>query len=198
MPNTSVSMEPLSASTPAEPLPRFQVVAIPKLILMIMLSMGSYMTYWYYRQWLLYRQEQGVRLVPLLLCLFGGLLLYPLLTRVARYERDAGRSVDWSPLGITLMLWLPHVALFCAWVLLGMQVQEAGVTPATVRYVFAVAVSVLLCLSLPLVAMVKVQQVINVSQGDSLGRGNATLTVANLVWILMALFVLAACCGRSI
>lgn len=168
--------------------PRFHVVSVAKLILMSTLTFGAYTTYWYYRQWLLFRGEQGFKFIPLLLSLAAHLTMYPLLKGVERRTREAGKKVNWSPLGLTLM-WGIGWGLWAAGPALVEYIAKSDPSLAGLPWV---AVGTLLdagFYAVPLVAMMFIQQAINHCEGDDMGRSNSQITVENINWIVIMWFV---------
>lgn len=160
--------------------PRFYVVSIPKFILMASLTLGIYTGYWYYKQWLLYRGQQGFKLVPLLCALCGPFLLYPLMKRVQTDSQDSGAAPSSSPWRVTLMFWLPFAALTSA--MLVLPLVPGGIPAETDAWLALLLES--MCLTLPMVALVQIQQAINIREGDQLGSGNSQLVWANRAWVV--------------
>ena len=155
---------PANATTPV-----FFVVAVPKLILMTLLTGGLYGLFWYQRNWDCYGRAVGGVVVPYML--WPELFLYSLLSRVDQRIRASGRGHDWSP-------W---------WLTCGLLLTSMLVITATVMSLPVPAWSSALLLLIPLfsLALGKIQRAINFCEGDPEGEGNARLSPVNGMWILV-------------
>nr|WP_314875069.1 hypothetical protein [uncultured Pseudomonas sp.] len=172
----------------------FYVVSAPKLILMACLT--PYYPYWYYRQWLQYRGERGLKWIPLLCGIAGPLLIYPLMKRIIMRSREKGLQPDCSALKVTLMIWIPYLAGL-VWS------YDSYTSNSSLSFIISLHFSLMVwCWIVPMAAMVKVQEAANACQGDELGRKNSTLTWANYLWIaispVLGLFLVYTLAGLSI
>ncbi|WP_317660344.1 hypothetical protein [Pseudomonas sp. KU43P] len=168
------------------------IVSIPKFLIMINLSVGAYLFYWYYRQWLLSRGQRGFKLIPLLCCLAGPLLIYPLLKKIMRQCEVRTQGLKCSPWKVTLMFWLPY-AFTIAWHFSVPETPSSHLPLSITMLVQTILLAV--CWSLPTVALIHVQQVANAGAGDTLGQHNAQITWANGLWIIASWMPIAALMG---
>lgn len=188
------SKENVVELTPAERLRDrqcFHVVAIPKFLLMTVLSLGTYTHYWYYRNWMLYRGQRGFKWLPLLCSVLGHLLIYPLAKIIEKRFTTTGQSDGFSALRISCLFWLPYLLLL-GW-LIFIPERWAAILPNSIIFVIPVALSVT-CWILPLVALAHIQQAINILEGDELGVGNSRVTGMNRLWLYVSwlpLFLMA-------
>lgn len=186
--NTSTEQLP---PRPAHDCRKLHVVAVPKLLLMTVLSLGTYTHYWYYRNWLLYRGQQGFKWIPLLCSIACHLLIYPLAKRIEKEYESTGSADGFSALRVSLMFWLPYVLLL-GWIICFPE-RWVSVLPNSIVFVIPIALSVV-CWIMPLVAVAQIQQTINTLAGDELGRSNAQVTGMNRLWLYISwlpLFLLA-------
>lgn len=170
-----MSMNAIATSNDMQPppVPMFYVVSLNKLVGLMLLTGNLYAFYWFYRNWSAYRQATGASVIPLLRSIVPVLFVYPLLSRVDRGFRDSGREYNWSPVMLSLGMWLVIVVSgLSGWL------APAGPWPqALLRLVvYMGAIAWLFCL---------IQRAINVHEGDPKGRTNSRFTVANLAWIAL-------------
>ncbi|RZI84281.1 MAG: hypothetical protein EOP15_17900 [Pseudomonas sp.] len=185
---------PASKDPQDSPIPssQFHVVSIPKLMIMLCMTFNIYSIYWYYRQWLLSRGQCGFKLVPLLCCIAGPLLVYPLMKRMASRSRELGLRLDCTPWSVTLMFWLPYVMLI-VWAFSLAQHPDAEVSLSIVYLLPLILMSA--CSILPLTAIVQMQQAANLCEGDELGQQNSRLGLANCIWMVISWLPIAALMG---
>ncbi|MCU1730376.1 MULTISPECIES: hypothetical protein [unclassified Pseudomonas] len=164
-----MSTSNFSPSQPAQP--AFFVVAVPKLIVMTLFTLGLYWLFWSLRNWDLYRNSSDRRVMFLPRVLLPELFLYSLLHRVDRRIRASGRSYRWSPWWLTFGVLLMGISSLCLWM---------AVLPLP-----ELASAVLVTVVLFHVFQCRVQRAINFCEGDPEGAGNAQLTVINWLWILI-------------
>ena len=167
-------------TSPTPSMPQAYIVAIPKFLVMIHLSLGFYFFYWFYQHWLIQRGQRGLKPVALLCSVAGPLLIYPLMKRITERSRMAGQPTDITPLNVALMFWLPY-ALALIWELVGPAPSSAAL-PLSITLLVPVMLMAV-CWIIPIVALVHVQQAANTCAGDELGRANARITGANRLWI---------------
>ncbi|OLS61082.1 hypothetical protein [Pseudomonas putida] len=162
----------ISTVSPSHPVqPAFFVVAVPKLIVMTLFTSGLYWLYWSLRNWELYRNASGARIMLLPRILLPELFLYSLLCRVDGRIRRAGLSYRWSPWWLAFGLLLMGLSAHHLWMVM-LPLPELAPT---------VLVAVLLFHRFQR----RVQRAINFCEGDPEGTGNARLTVVNWLWILI-------------
>ncbi len=149
---------------------------------MISFSLGIYTSYWYYRHWMLYRGQQGFKWVPLLCAIAAPIMIYPLMKRIVRKNLDMGHVLDCSALSVTLMFWLPCLLLVAGVV----SFTDTPETSLALSLMILLPLLSICCTSLPLVAMIQLQQTANRCEGDELGQSNARITWANGLWIIFS------------
>lgn len=174
---TSLPSTETTAVTSTEPM--FFVVSVRKLIIMMLFTQGFYLTYWFYKNWKLYRQASGEKVMPVLRSIFLIFFLYALGGAVDRRIGATGRSYSWSPgwrtigvvLAVVCAIAIPHIAL-------------------TYFQVFA-DLSVIglqfLILAVELWLLSGFQRAINYCEADPAGSANNKITGANWVWIVLFL-----------
>lgn len=170
-----MSMNAITPSSGIQPpqVPMFYVVSLTKLVGLMLLTSNLYAFYWFYRNWSVYRKATGASVIPLLRSIVPVLFVYPLLSRVDRGFRDSGREYNWSPVMLSLGMWLVIVVSgLSGWL------APAGPWPQALfrLVVYMGAIAWLFCL---------IQRAINVHEGDPKGRTNSRFTVANLAWIAL-------------
>jgi len=149
--------------------PAFFVVAVPKLIFMTLFTSGLYWLFWYLRNWELYREANGYKVMLWPRVLWPELFLYSLLSRVDRRIRASGRFYPWSPWWLACGL----LSMTCSQVCLGMVIL-----PMPELAPVALMLTAVLCL-----LQGRVQRGINYCEGDPEGEGNSQLTLMNWLWI---------------
>lgn len=167
--------------------PPFFVVEPSKLVVMCVGTMGFYQIYWFYRHWRQYRTWSGERLSPGLRAaltlffthrLFAAINAADTRSRVSQ-ERSGSDQTDRAPWSHSA-----SATLFVVLSLLGggLQRATAKLAPASI---FEFLGSLL-----PLVAifpLLKAQEVANRASGDPKGASNASVTGANIAWLLAGL-----------
>lgn len=171
---------------------QLNIMSISKLLIMGCLSLGFYFTYWNYRHWLLIRGQPGFRLVPLLCTIFGGFTLYWLMKNIVARSREANVTVEGTALSITLMWWLPSLAIM-GW---GLWISELyiGSLPLSVAYLTPIML-VFTNLLFSTIALIQIQQAANACGGEPLGLQNSTITWANVLWVIISWVPIAAISG---
>lgn len=174
---TSLLPTETAAVTSTEPM--FFVVSVRKLVIMMFFTQGLYLTYWFYKNWKLYRQASGEQVMPVLRSIFLIFFLYALGRAVDRRIGATGRTYSWSPgwrtIGVVLaVLWaiaMPHIDLtyfqgFSDLSVIGLQ---------------------FLILAFELWLLSGFQRAINYCEADPTGSANNKITGANWVWIVLFL-----------
>jgi len=146
------------------------------------LSLGLYIAYCNYRNWLHIRGQRGLKLIPLLCTLFGGFTLYWLMKSILARSSEANLSVEGTALGVTLMWWLPSLVAL-AWHL---SVAEHVVASLPLAVIIFVEISLVMAnVTFSMVALLQIQQAANTCEGDPLGLQNAQFTWMNAIWIVI-------------
>jgi len=156
---------------------QFFVVSLKKTAVVSFFTFGLYWLYCFYRSWVFQRKYAGARVLPLLRTLFAAFFTYALLRRVDGKLRRSGYKYRWSPLLLTVGLIVTAVLPFYV---------SRGVFTESVQA--AMALQVLLAI-MNTWYVVTMQRAINVSEGDPVGEVNASLTVANWLWMAFGIMV---------
>lgn len=169
--------------------PRFYVVSVRKLVVMMFLTWGVYGIYWHYRNWATYKRATGDKVIPLLRALFSIFFLYPLLKRIDRGLEAKGGDHQWSPGFLTLGTILTIMLNCMLPGLLDPALNSPGwISQATPEAALR-STAQLYAVLLPLFAtqiwlMGKIQRAINLHEGDATGGGNARVSWVNRVWLV--------------
>ena len=182
--------ESLTTSPPKKT--QLYVISISKLIIMGSLSMGLYLYYWYYRHWLLIRGQHGFRLIPLFCTIFGALKIYFLMKKIVARCTQANRPVEGSALGVTLMFCAP-ILMITGW---EFYISEK-VFDSLPLSVFTTIPIILMLLYTTFfsVAMVQIQQSVNVYEDDACGFENSKITWTNVLWLIICWMPITALLG---
>ncbi|MGE8306614.1 MAG: hypothetical protein ACN6PW_19390 [Pseudomonas kermanshahensis] len=168
------------------------IISISKLIIMASLSMGLYLYYWYYRHWLLIRGQHGLRLIPLLCTIFGAVTIYFLMKKIVARCTQANRPVEGSAIGVTLMFYAP-ILMIVGWEFYiseklfdSLPLSAFTLIPIMLTLLYTTFFSV---------AMVQIQQSVNVCEGDACGFENSKITWANVLWLIVCWMPITALFG---
>ncbi|TDF85117.1 hypothetical protein [Pseudomonas sp. H9] len=172
--------------------PMFFVVSVKKLIVMHFFTLGLYLNYWSYRNWVAYRQSSGEKVNPLLRAVFPVLFLYPLLARVDRQIKAQGQRYEWSPVMLVMGFVLITLLSFSLdlgqyeWTeeLLGQVIVDLVVVFDDTLTVMIVA---LLLIAVQLWLASTIQRAINFAEGDRLGAQNSSFTLLNWAWMAIGI-----------
>ncbi|WP_254612373.1 hypothetical protein [Pseudomonas putida] len=182
--------EPPTTSHPQKT--QLHVTSISKLIIMASLSIGLHLYYWYYRHWLLIRGQHSLRLIPLLCTIFGALTIFFLMKKIGARCTQANRSIEGSAVGVTLMVYAP-ILLIVGWefyisekVLSNLPLSFFTIIPIMLTLLYTTFFSV---------AMVQIQQAINICEGDACGFENSKITWTNVLWLIICWMPITALFG---
>jgi len=168
------------------------IISISKLIIMASLSMGLYLYYWYYRHWLLIRGQHGLRLTPLLCTIFGAVTIYFLMKKIVARCSQANQPVEGSATGVTLMFYAP-ILMIVGWEFY-ISEKVFGSLPLSFFTIIPIMLT-LLYTTFFSVAMVQIQQSVNVCEGDACGFENSKITWANILWLIVCWMPITALFG---
>ncbi|ANI05711.1 hypothetical protein A210_24675 [Pseudomonas putida SJTE-1] len=157
----------------------FFVVSPMKFGVMTFFTLGFYWVYCFYQSWSLHREKTGERVSPFWRSAFAVFFIYPLLRRVNDHIRDSGKTYPWSILGLTL----GYYGFCVVWVAASV-VLEGQLWPA---YFAGLAIQ-----AAWLIILVFMQKGINFSAGDKEGKANSRFTLANWLWMLLGIALMAA------
>lgn len=150
----------------------FYVVCKSKFVLLHVSTFGLFFTYWFYRNWKLYRAGTGIKVLPLIRTLFGVLFVYSLFTKIDRRLRATDHCYRWYPRCLALGV----ILIACA--------STALVWLQDMYLIFPMT---LLCLFLQTCCLLRVQGAINYLEDDAGGLSNSKLTFANGVWVTLGI-----------
>jgi hypothetical protein len=155
------------------------VVAPHKFLLLMVLTLGLYSVYWFYRNWkLLNVHHKGYWPVPR--AIFSIFFAHALFSEVDSLLRKRGIKHAWAP-GTAATV---YVISAIASRVLEKLADMPGVSP-----MFSVIAFLTL---IPIVSsLYSAQRAINAAEGDPQGLGNARITWANLIWMALGGLLLA-------
>ncbi|MDU9391761.1 hypothetical protein [Pseudomonas sp. zfem002] len=188
------STSPVASLAEKAPEPKFYVVSVKKMIVMLIFSMGLYFWYWNYRNWKNYRRVTGEPVIPLLRAIFYLFFLHALLERVDRGLRSQSASVEWSPrlLVVGVITSVVYSIFYCN--LLPLESALDWVMSTFGLYaVYLLNAFQLLAVFLyfaQLWLMARIQRVINLHESDPHATGNNRLTGVDWFWMLPGILVL--------
>lgn len=185
----SVNTTPATGTAPPPAVPMFYVVSINKMIALMLATSNLYAFYWFYRNWSSYREASGERLIPLLRSIIPVLFMYPLLSRVDRSLTSSGRQHQWSPLMLTLGMWLVVLAGFVSgWI----TPTPSELAPPDSAFWIRGLIELFLYTGVMIWILCLAQRAINVHEGDPKGQMNGHITGANWVWIAVGVVIWSA------
>lgn len=152
----------------------FYVVGKVKFIILFFATLGGYSTYWFYRNWKLYKNKNDDNIWPIPRGIFNIFFAHSLFSNVEKKLHDSKHNYSWNPNVVaTAYVLLTIISNVCD----RLSFQEIG-TPLT--NVIAIAI-------LPALAyiLLKAQVAINISACDPKGDSNSKLTKANYLWIAL-------------
>jgi len=157
---------------------QFYVVSNTKFLLLYFFTLGLYTVYWFYRNWSLYKQSTGESMWPVMRGIFSIFFTHSLFKRVDERLQAQTVAYHWTP---TILATVYVVSAVVANISDRLSMKNIG-TPVT-------DFLGLLLLVTAGWALYKGQGAINTACNDPAGSSNSTITVANLVWIILgALF----------
>ncbi|WP_073221709.1 hypothetical protein [Massilia sp. CF038] len=157
----------------------FYVVSPLKLCIMFLVTAGYYTVYWNYKNWRCYKNHHpdGQEWPPAR-AIFQIFFLHDLLREANEYADAQGRPLNWkSDTDAGIM-----IALIVAWGVVD-RLWSRDIAASYTAPLWAILGLVLL------VYYCKVQGQINRACGDPHGAGNARLTAANYVWIVICMLL---------
>jgi hypothetical protein len=160
--------------------PPFYVVSTRKFALLFLATLGLYPVYWFYKNWDRYKDrvpaasQPGTNVAPVVRALFSIFFVHALLRKVQAWDGGDPVRRAWS--SGWHATWI--VVLLLAGECIDTLVDGTAGPPFGDLASFAILV-------LLLFAFLKAQRMINLACGDPEGAGNARLTRANRVWIVL-------------
>jgi len=165
-PEADLALESESGSS------RFYVVSKRKLVILFVATLGMYIFYWFFANWRNYRVFTGEKILPIPRSIFYIFFTHSLFDEVTNNLKSNHVDYDWSPkLLANLYVIIAIVGYAFDW----LSFVEIG---SPVTDVLSIATMLLM-----LVIMLKAQEAINFSHGDSAGSSNNVFTVYNYIFI---------------
>lgn len=152
----------------------YYVVSVKKFLTLSIVTMNTYLVYWFYRNWRQVKLTDNVDVWPVMRGIFYVFYTYSLFMRVNGDLESKESKLSWSPGWVSVGVVLPTILIN---ILDRLSAREIG-SPFT---------DLLSLLLIPVLAMAaaRAQQAINAASGDPSGRGNANFTPANWAWIAL-------------
>lgn len=164
----------LQVEAPAQPAPRFYVVARSKFIILYLATLGLYEFYWFYANWRNFRDAVGAKIMPLPRAIFYIFFTHSLFSRIDATLRHQAVEYEWSP---RLLATLFVIISIAGSILDRLSMREIG-SPLT-------DIASLVILVPTMLIALQAQDAINRSQNDREGNSNRRLTISNYVWIAL-------------
>lgn len=156
---------------------RFYAVSPTKYWVLMIVTLGLYRLYWFYKHWSNYRYATGESMWPIWRSIFSVFFTHSLFREIEAQIGRVHSRHDWNP-----VLWatLYVVAVISEGLIdrIG-RIAHLGMAP-----VFAISMLALTC---ALVAGYHAQKAANAAVGDPDGQSNARFTIANWFWIVIGL-----------
>lgn len=154
----------------------FHVVSVRKFWCLYIATFGLYQFYWLYRQWAHYRAWHRESLWPAARAIFSIFFMHALNRNVDDSLREARTAHAWWPgVNATIFVLLSVVS--------GISDRLAA-RVETISWLDYVGIALILPIALTLAAT---QRAANAACGDPAGAGNARLTLANWIWIVLGM-----------
>lgn len=149
----------------------FYVVAPRKFVLLYVLTFQYYGIYWFYRNWSQYKTRHRLGLWPVPRSIFQIFFVHALFEAIDVRLRRQGLRYVWNA-----------GTQATAFVMLAIVTQVLNFTvssesPLVIMGLMAFSFTI----TLPLLAA---QRAINIAEGDAAGSSNASLTAANIAWMI--------------
>ncbi|MDF2445873.1 MAG: hypothetical protein K0S46_1109 [Moraxellaceae bacterium] len=151
----------------------FYVVAPRKLVLLMVMTVGIYSIYWFYRNWKQCRDATGEPMLPVLRGVFAIFFVHRLFRRVDAQLRDSAVAFAWQPMALaTGYVVVALVSLVTDQLSkhdLATPYSHFALLPELAAHVFVLA---------------QAQRAINAACADPGGLANRRITFANAFWLL--------------
>ncbi len=160
--------------------PAFYVVSPRKFLILIISTMGLYLTYWFYKHWRQQKLKHNENIWPVARTIFALFFTPALFNRIRGVLIDAGKKFQWSNQLIALYI---VFSIFH-----NVSTQLSSKAPGDVTLI----VMNLLTLIPMIFATYKAQQNANIACDDPQGEQNNTITPVNIIWILLGILLWTA------
>lgn len=173
--------------------PMFYVVSLRKFTILFLTTFGWYQVYWFYKNWDCFKDrhpsasEVGTTIWPVPRALFSIFFTHSLFRKIKEHAPDDPRIAAWHQ--------STHATLLV--VLIVVSNVAAKVADRFVEDFWLTLFALVMVLPLMLVTRAA-QAKANIACGDPQGASNATLTIANYIWMVLGcLFWLAVLAGLT-
>ena len=158
----------------SEPMSEFFVVSPRKFIVLYFFTFGYYQFYWFYMQWARFRRWHNEPLWPVARALFAIFFIHRLNDEVDGSLRKSGAAYRWFPGSLAT----GYIVCVIGRGVFSVLANENVGFPWINLIALGLLVAMAFCL-LP------TQRAANAACGDRSGEGNARLTFANYVWLIL-------------
>lgn len=152
----------------------FYIVAVPKFVILFIMTLGIYSVYWFYKNWSRFKLTHKVSMWPVMRGLFSIFFAHSLFRRVNESLENKSLDYSWAPAGLATL----YVVCSIASNISDRMAMRGVGSPATDILGFVLLAGVGL-------ALYKAQFAINLACEDPRGESNSAITFANVVWILI-------------
>lgn len=153
------------------------VVAPRKFLLLMILTLGFYSLYWFYKNWALLNRHHKIYW-PVPRAIFSIFFTHALFTEVDGLLRKRGIEFRWSPGNLATVFVVAAIAS---------RVLDRFAGNDEVNPLFALASTLML---VPMTwALFGAQRAINAAEHDPAGDSNSDITAANILWMLLGALV---------
>lgn len=159
---------------------QFYVVSPRKFLTLYIATFGIYSIYWHYKNWAYQKEALNLNIWPIPRGIFNLFFVHALFKAADERITSTGKTWEWNP----SMLATGWVVLWLADRVLDRLAQSGAISEIA---------SLLGVLAMPLMAYIayKAQGAFNTAENDPAGERNDQFTAANIVWIIVGLFIWA-------
>ncbi|TEW55620.1 hypothetical protein E2R68_04345 [Psychromonas sp. RZ22] len=158
--------------------PEFYVVSLNKFLILFLGTAGLYMTYWFYQQWVFYKQAHKGDEWPVIRATFPVFFVPSLFKKLTDiYERKSGNKSDVLKKSTLLFIIVTVISFLC---------DNVPVSAELRPYISLLSIA-----TIPLFCWLcyQAQWFVNYACDDINGASNANYTVANYIWLAIGAMV---------
>lgn len=175
-PPASIVTEPLGEAEAAQ----FYVVAPWKFLLLFFATLGLYSLYWFWRHWALQKRRYKLDIWPVPRAIFQIFFAHSLNREIDFRLGRVDAKYRWSPGA--------HATSFVVFSILSNVMDRLSAASIGSPYTDGLSIVALLPLAY---SMLQAQKAANAACGDPQGLGNARLTAANYIWLILGFLLWA-------